>query len=122
MIPPYPPGYGDRQRGVEEVVERLESTLEDLREQINARFDEKLEELNAAEKSALKTRTAYNRAVEDYLKSSRRAANAIHRSRKARLIPSSASMPTTSRTHRRFCPPRIFRRRGPDLPTARPRR
>lgn len=67
---PYP-GYGDRQHAVEQIKDQMEDAIENLQDQVAARFDEKLRVLIDTEKAARKNRKAYNRAVDDYLKSVR---------------------------------------------------
>lgn len=124
---PYP-GYGDRQCSVEQVMDDLEATFEDLRDQVEARFEEKLGGLNETEKAALKNRAAYNRAVEDYLKSARalertiaraesqlraQIAQVAHHHRAARgcpspAIPETALEPLTSFEHYRAHEPPVF--------------
>ncbi len=76
---PYP-GYGDRQRAVEQAMDQMEATIEDLQDQVAARFDEKLDDLIDAEKAGLKNRAVYNRAVDDYLKAVRALDCSVSRS------------------------------------------
>lgn len=68
---PYP-GYGERQRCVDQAHDLMASTFEALCEQMKERFEEKRDELEIAQKAMLKDHKTYNEAVESYFKSHRK--------------------------------------------------
>ena len=67
---PYP-GYGEKQRKVQQIQDDMAATYEDLSDQITARFDERREAIEVAEKTALKRGNRCNNGVSDCYKSIR---------------------------------------------------
>jgi len=67
---PYP-GFGDKQRSVNQVQDQLPDRYEDFSNQITARFDERREALDEDEKAAIKKVATNNQAVADCHKSIR---------------------------------------------------
>lgn len=67
---PYP-GFGEKQRKIQQIQDEMAATYEDIHDQITVRHDELRETLDREEKAALKRGNGYNQKVSDCYKSIR---------------------------------------------------
>jgi hypothetical protein len=67
---PYP-GFGEKQRKIQQIQDEMAATYEDIRDQMMVRHDELRETLDRKEKAVLKIGNGYNQKVSDCYKSIR---------------------------------------------------